>query len=155
MKDNEIISTYKGRVVDQEFTPIDKTEFKVGLPEVIEDSEVDFEHEDTPIPKCIDALTAGKKTNRPGAPIGRRNKAVFKDQMKAHFEKTMTKDFVYVLRNVVDQAIDGCTTSQKMLLDRVVPVSKAVDLDSLKGAVPLININIGSLEDKTIEVVSD
>ena len=118
-------------------------EFKPGLPEVLNEVEVDFEHEDARQP-----LTMRKKNGRPVK--SKTKKTVFKEQMQEHFEKTMRSDFKYVLANVVQEARDGNMNASKMLMDRVIPVSKAVDLNDLNKGVPLININIGSLEDDKV-----
>ena len=118
-------------------------DFKPGLPEVLNEVEVDFEHEDAHKP-----LTMRKKNGRPVK--SKTKKTVFKEQMQEHFEKTMRSDFKYVLANVVQEARDGNMNASKMLMDRVIPVSKAVDLNDLNKGVPLININIGSLEDDKV-----
>ena len=121
-------------------------DFKPGKPEFLAEVEVDFEHEDTPKKRLV------------GRPKGALNKAtkdatIFREQMAVHFEQVMRKDFKYILARTVDDAKDGDMKAIKMLMDRVVPVGKAVDLTDNKGT-PLININIGSLtkddEDTTI-----
>ena len=122
-------------------------DFKPGLPEVLEVVEVDFEREDTPQQRTV---------GRPkGTPNKKTAKAkIFKEQMANHFEKVMEKDFKYILKNTVEKALDGDMSATKMLMDRVIPVGKAVDLNDNKGT-PKISINIGSLVKEQTKVVSE
>jgi len=123
-------------------------DFKPGLPEVLEVVEVDFEREDTPQQRTV---------GRPkGTPNKKTAKAkIFREQCQNHFEKVMATDFKYVLKNTVEKALEGDMSATKMLLDRVIPVSKAIDSESNRGT-PAISINIGSLiKDKDDKVVSD
>lgn len=84
-----------------------------------------------------------------GRPKGVLNKTtLFKQVMQEGFEAALEKDFKKVLRTVIDKAIDGDMVAAKMLLDRVVPTSKAIDLDDLAKSKGLtISINVGSLEE--------
>ena len=123
------------------------SDFKPGLPEVLEHVEIDFKHEDTP------------KKHTVGRPKGTPNKktakaTIFREQMANHFEKVMEKDFKYVLKNTVEKALDGDMSATKMLMDRVIPVGKAIDLNDNKGT-PKISINIGSLIKENTKIVSD
>ena len=122
-------------------------DFKPGLPEALEVVEVDFEREDTPQQRTV---------GRPkGTPNKKTAKAkIFKEQMANHFEKVMEKDFKYILKNTVEKALDGDMSATKMLMDRVIPVGKAVDLNDNKGT-PKISINIGSLVKEQTKVVSE
>ena len=86
--------------------------------------------------------------NLKGRPKGAKNKTtLFKEVMREGFEKQLTKDFAKVINVVVEKAIKGDMSAAKMLLDRVVPVSKAVDLDGLKDKGVSINISIGKMDD--------
>jgi len=122
-------------------------DFKPGLPEVLEAVEVDFEREDTPQQRTV---------GRPkGTPNKKTAKAkIFREQMANHFEKVMEEDFKYVLKNTVEKALDGDMIATKMLVDRVIPVGKAIDLNDNKGT-PKISINIGSLVKEQTKVVSE
>ena len=73
---------------------------------------------------------------------------------KDAIEKVMEKDFKYILKNTVEKALDGDMSATKMLMDRVIPVGKAVDLNDNKGT-PKISINIGSLVKEQTKVVSE
>ena len=126
-------------------------DFKPGLPECLDMVDVKFERKDV----------EERNKHRRGRPTGALNKKttrgkVFRKQMEEHFEKVMRKDFQYVLRSTVELAKDGDMQATKMLMDRVIPVGKAIDLADNKGT-PLININIGSLEkpEDDTEIVSE
>lgn len=96
-----------------------------------------------------------------GRPKGVLNKTtLFKQVMQQGFEEALEKDFKRVLRTVIDKAVEGDMTAAKMLLDRVVPTSKAIDLDDLAKSKGLtISINVGSLEDQkkpiNAEIIED
>lgn len=82
-----------------------------------------------------------------GRPKGAKNKStLFKEAMKEGFEDKLMKDGFKVFDAVVAKAVEGDMTAAKMILDRVVPVTKAVDLNasdlSRKGG---ITINIEKL----------
>ena len=115
-----------------------EAEFIPGKPEYLDSVELEIDHVDEP------------KRNKMGRPRGSLNKGkgaqekVFRKQMEVHFQKVMRKDFAHVLKNTVEKAIEGDMQATKMLMDRVIPVGKAVDLMDNKGT-PQININIGSL----------
>jgi len=87
--------------------------------------------------------------NLKGRPKGVQNKTtLFKQAMQEGFEKKLQTDFKRVLDAVVTKAIEGDMAAAKMLLDRVIPTSKAIDLDDLAKSKGLtISINVGSLEE--------
>ena len=66
-----------------------------------------------------------------GRPKGAKNKTtLFKEVMRNGFENELEKDFHSVLKAVISKAKDGDMTAAKMLLDRAVPVTKAVDINA-------------------------
>ena len=88
-----------------------------------------------------------------GRPKGAKNKTtLFKEVMKNGFEEEMQKEFFAVMRAVIHKAkgppsrdkdgellrgedgevlyLDGDSSAQKMLFDRAVPVTKAVDINA-------------------------
>lgn len=85
----------------------------------------------------------------PGRPVGAKSKTtIFKEVMREGFEERLQKDFRRVLNAVIEKAVDGDMTAAKLLMDRVIPVQKSIDLDDLdKGKGLSISINIGSLEE--------
>ena len=86
-----------------------------------------------------------------GRPKGAKNKTtLFKEAMKEGFEQKLMKDGFKVFDAVVQKAVEGDMSAAKMILDRVVPVTKAIDIDAVtqsgnKG----ITINIDQLIAKT------
>lgn len=87
-----------------------------------------------------------------GRPPGSKNSTtIFKEAIKQGFEETLQKDFQAVLNAVVKEAKKGNMQAAKILLDRAVPVTKAVEIDHKGQGAGQIIINVGSLEqdDKT------
>ena len=91
-----------------------------------------------------------------GRPPGSKNKAtLFKELMTGRFEEKAIKDIERVYEVLFAEAHDGNMKAIKMVLDRVVPVTKAVDMDSLKGGIS-ISVNVGSMEEaRKAEVIDD
>lgn len=99
--------------------------------------------------------TDGRKNNGKnlkGRPKGIKNKTtIFKEAIREGFEEKLMKDGMKVVDAVVAKAIDGDMTAAKLLLDRILPTSKAIDLDQLeKSKGVTISINLGSLEEASI-----
>ena len=85
--------------------------------------------------------------NLKGRPKGAKNKTtIFKEIMQQGFQSSMEKDFADVLKAVISQAKKGDQKAQKMLFDRVIPVSKAVDLDNLGKSGISISIHVGEMD---------
>lgn len=118
----------------------------VGLPEVL----LEEVHTDKPLKKD------SPRPKKIGRPKGTKNKdTVFKEQMQVLFEKRLGSDFEEVLKTVVQAAKDGDMVAARMLFDRVVPVSKAVDLDDLSKSKGIsIEINVGQLEAHDPKVIN-
>ena len=102
--------------------------------------------------------------NLKGRPAGAKNKTtIFKEIMQEGFEKALVEKFPKVVEIVLEQALKGDMKAAKMLFDRVVPVSKAIDLDSLGKQGISISINVGEMDkdnphgiiDGDCEVVED
>ena len=83
-----------------------------------------------------------------GRPKGVKNKTtIFREAMREGFEEKLQKDFKKVLDAVVHCAVNGDMTAAKLLMDRVIPVQKSIDLEDIeKGKGLTISINVGSLE---------
>jgi len=83
-----------------------------------------------------------------GRPPGSKNKTtLFKEAMRGGFENILERDGLRVFEAVVSKAIEGDMTAAKLIMDRVLPTSKAIDLDALEKSAGLsISINVGSLE---------
>ena len=85
-----------------------------------------------------------------GRPKGSKNATtVFKEAMQHNFEKALQRDFQGVLKAVVKKAKEGDMRAAKILFDRVVPVSKAVDLSAMDKKGLQINITVGDMEKPT------
>ena len=83
---------------------------------------------------------------RRGRPPGAKNKdTLFKELMTGNFQSKAISDIEKVYEVLFKRAHEGDMKAIKMVLDRVVPVTKAVDADQIKGGVS-ISINVGSLE---------
>ena len=122
-------------VRDPNYRPPVDNEMRLGKPVCVEETEIDFGHEDTPRKH----LAGGVKGRKPLT-------SVFKDQMREQFERRMKKDFQYVLTTVIDQANEGNMQAAKLLFDRVIPTNKAIDQNT-SHKIPMININIGGIEE--------
>jgi len=101
------------------------------------------------VPRKNGRLTKAEATKRlpVGRPKGAVNKAtIFKEVVREGFEKTMQKDAKRVIDAVVSKAIEGDMQAAKLLLDRILPTTKAVDLDQLENSKGLtITVNVGEL----------
>ena len=101
------------------------------------------------VPRKNGRLTAKEATKRLplGRPKGAVNKTtIFKEVIREGFEKTMEKDAQKVINAVVTKAIEGDMQAAKLLLDRILPTTKAIDLDQLENSKGLtISINVGEL----------
>lgn len=82
-----------------------------------------------------------------GRPKGSLNKSTLvAHAVRDGLEQSLLAKGEKILEAVMDQAIDGCRVSQKMVMDRLMPVIKASDGET-KGGAPTINISIGRAED--------
>jgi len=62
--------------------------------------------------------------NRSGREKGSKNKStLLREALKNDFEEQLKKDFIHVVKAVIDKAKDGDMTAAKLLLDRAVPIS--------------------------------
>jgi len=88
-----------------------------------------------------------RKSNLKGRLPGVKNKStLFKEAMKEGFEKLLEKESKKVFIAVVEKAKEGDMTAAKMILDRVVPVTKAVDINASDVKAGMgITINIDQL----------
>jgi hypothetical protein len=117
-------------------------------------------------------LTREEATAR--LPVGRpkgakNNTTIFKEVIREGFEKKLLKDGMRVLDAVITKAVgkpfadkdgnlildeygkkqyfDGDMSAAKLLLDRILPTTKAIDLDDIENSKGFsISVNIGNLE---------
>jgi hypothetical protein len=101
------------------------------------------------VPRKNGRLTKEEATKRlpKGRPAGAKNKTtIFKEVIREGFEERLEKDGMKVIDAVVAKAIDGDMQAAKLLLDRILPTTKAIDLDALENSKGLtISINVGEL----------
>lgn len=91
-----------------------------------------------------------------GRPPGAKNKAtLFKEVVREGFEKKLQRDFKKVLDTVVDRAVKGDMKAAKLLLDRVIPMNKAIDATALSKGGLEINISVGRMEDNIEAIEAD
>jgi hypothetical protein len=97
---------------------------------------------------------------RPGRPPGAKNKTtLFRELMQGKFEQIAEKNIKKTFDVLFEKAHEGDMQAIKLVLDRVIPASKAVDPSeaSKKGGLTL-NISIGELEKTPLvtgEVIED
>lgn len=94
-----------------------------------------------------DTRIGGKDGIRPGRQKGAKNKStLLREALTNNFEEQLSKKFHKVIEVVLEQAVDGCRQSQKLLIDRIVPT---VHAESDKEKNPFaggINITISAME---------
>lgn len=84
--------------------------------------------------------------NLTGRQKGVKNKTtLFKEAMKEGFEKILEKESKAVFMAVVAKAKEGDMTAAKLILDRVIPVTKAGEGTEGKGATQVV-INVSGME---------
>jgi len=91
-------------------------------------------------------LRVNNGKNLSGRPKGVRNKSTLvKEALRGQFEDLLHTEGEKVFMAVVEKAKDGDMTAAKLLLDRILPVTKAVDINAGEVAKGGITINIESL----------
>lgn len=75
--------------------------------------------------------------------------------MQEDFQALASTEVRKVFAVLFEKAQDGDMQAIKMVLDRVVPATKAVDLDQVGKKGLTVNITVGSLEDIQAEEVID
>ena len=109
--------------------------------------------------------------NREGRQLGSKNKStLLREVLKNGFEEEMQKDFLAVVRAVVDKAKDGDMIAAKLLFERVLPVqdnAKATKVSLGEGGLTIVierleatpsqskTIDVSPIEDGDYEEISD
>lgn len=84
---------------------------------------------------------------RPGRPPGAKNKAtLFKELMTGQFQETAIENIQRTYEVLFERAHGGDMKAIKLVLDRVVPVTKAVDLSDIEKGGITVNVSVGALE---------
>jgi hypothetical protein len=69
--------------------------------------------------------------------------------MRAGFENKLMKDGQKVFDAVVAKAIEGDMTAAKLIMDRILPTQKAIDIETLEKSKGVqISINVGKMENR-------
>lgn len=98
--------------------------------------------------------TRGEIKRKPGRPVGSKAKNETKRAMKRQFARVVKPGvFRDIVQKVADQALKGDINSQKLIFEYgMLKPSQEVESQARDFG---ITINIGSMEDKTIEVKED
>lgn len=98
----------------------------------------------------------GKSGNLAGRPKGSKNPStILKEALEQGFEEALKKDFKKIVDALVKEAKKGNMQAIKMVMDRAIPVKKAVEFTSGDKGFGGVNIIIGSLEDRSIELIEN
>ena len=87
-----------------------------------------------------------KKRGRDRPPGSKNKDTIFKELMNEDFQSLATQEVKKVFQVLFDKAQEGEMQAIKLVLDRVVPVTKAVDLADMDRKGLTISINVGSME---------
>ena len=92
-----------------------------------------------------------------GRKKGSKNKStILREALTNNFEEQLEQRFKQVITVVLDQAVEGCRQSQKLLFDRVLPTIHAEsEKDKDKTFAGGISITISALENQTVTVTPD
>jgi hypothetical protein len=89
---------------------------------------------------------------RRGRPKGAKNKdTLFKELMTGKFQDIAVEHVEKTIAVLFQKAHQGDMKAIKLIMDRVVPVTKAVDLADMEKKGLTINISVGSMEDAQAE----
>ena len=89
---------------------------------------------------------------RRGRPAGSKNKdTLFKELMTGKFQDLATIQVERTIEVLFEKAHAGDMKAIKLIMDRVVPVTKAVDLADMEKKGLTINISVGNMEDAQAE----
>lgn len=99
----------------------------------------------------------GVSGNPNGRKKGSKNKStLLKEALKNDFEEILQRDFRRVIEVVVEAAIKGDMRAAKMLMDRAVPVHKAIEFKTGESTSGGVNIIIGRMEKpEDIKILKD
>ena len=86
-----------------------------------------------------------------GRPKGAKNKdTLFKELMTGEFQDTARDKVKKTFEVLFEKAHEGDMKAIKLIMDRIVPVTKAVDLADMEKKGLTINISVGSMEESMV-----
>ena len=128
--------------LDNELADMEKELFDTGSPQTYEYSPQATEED-----KGDEEPAKDIAKRKPGRPPGAKNKdTLFKELMTGSFQSKAIADIEKVYSVLFEKAHKGDMKAIKMVLDRVVPVSKAVDLADMEKGGTTVNVSVGALE---------
>lgn len=102
--------------------------------------------------KDVTEYPQGESGNKKGRPKGALNKATeYKLAVQSAMEEEMMEKAIELIKITMDDAINGCVASRKMILDRLLPTKKAVDAAASKDKGD-IYISVGVKPKETVEI---
>jgi len=103
-------------------------------------------------------ITQSKNTAiKRGRPKGAKNKdTLFKELMAGRFRDQSEREIEKVFSVLFEKAQEGDMKAIKLIMDRVIPTSKAEDLGKAQASGITVSINVGKLErPQDVEVIED
>ena len=101
----------------------------------------DIQQSKPPVSSPSKGLTKGR-----GRPPGAKNKdTLFKELMTGKFQDIAAENVQKTLEVLFAKAHEGDMKAIKLVLDRVVPVTKAVDLADMEKKGLVVNISVGTM----------
>ena len=98
------------------------------------------------------AVKSSGSVAKRGRPAGSKNKdTLFKELMTGKFQDLATIQVERTIEVLFEKAHAGDMKAIKLIMDRVVPVTKAVDLADMEKKGLTINISVGSMEEAQAE----
>ncbi len=113
--------------------------------------------ENKELAKTEESLTTEEKLpvkNKGGRPPGSKNKdTLFKELMAGKFQSKAEKDITKVYEVLFEKAGKGDMKAIKLILDRVVPSTRSVDMEQMEKGGLNINITVGNMEQANVDVI--
>lgn len=99
------------------------------------------------MPKGVKGFEKGKSGNARGRPKGAKGATtIFKEALVQGAEDIMVKQIKKITQVVCEKAAEGDMTAAKMVFDRLLPTTKAIDIKDLGSKGMGITINIENLQ---------
>ena len=103
-------------------------------------------------PVSVSTGTDMEIKRKAGRPKGAKNKeTLFKELMVGQFQDIAEQNIEKTFFVLFEKAHEGDMKAIKLILDRVIPASKSVDMSDMEKKGLTVNISVGSMEQATIE----